>query len=81
MLNGGKNTSERERYHRRITKTKARKTTCLKDPLLAANKALEWLTLFYVPRVLLLYYGRLHWRTEAKRETTLPLLPGNIPEF
>ena len=52
-----------------------------KDPLLAANKALEWVDLVLCTAGPIGLYMAGYTDELAKRETTLPLLPGNIPEF
>ena len=52
-----------------------------KDPLLAANKALEWVDLVLCTAGPVGLYMAGYTDEPAKRETTLPLLPGNIPEF
>ncbi|MCX2757181.1 inosine/guanosine kinase [Vibrio cyclitrophicus] len=52
-----------------------------KDPLLAANKALEWVDLVLCTAGPIGLYMAGYTDEPAKRETTLPLLPGNIPEF
>ncbi|CDU02396.1 Inosine-guanosine kinase [Vibrio coralliirubri] len=52
-----------------------------KDPLLAANKALEWVDLVLCTAGPIGLYMAGFTDEPAKRETTLPLLPGNIPEF
>ncbi len=55
--------------------------TSEKDPLLAANKALEWVDLVLCTAGPIGLYMAGYTDELAKRETTLPLLPGNIPEF
>ncbi|MCG7495605.1 inosine/guanosine kinase [Vibrio sp. Of7-15] len=52
-----------------------------KDPLLAAHKALDWVDLVLCTAGPIGLYMAGYTDEEAKRETTLPLLPGNIPEF
>lgn len=52
-----------------------------KDPLLAANKALEWVDLVLCTAGPIGLYMAGYTDELAKRETTFPLLPGNIPEF
>ncbi|WP_299690006.1 inosine/guanosine kinase [uncultured Vibrio sp.] len=52
-----------------------------KDPLLAANKALEWVDLVLCTAGPIGLYMAGYTDESAKRETTLPLLPGNISEF
>ncbi|KAB0478859.1 inosine/guanosine kinase [Vibrio chagasii] len=52
-----------------------------KDPLLAANKALEWVDLVLCTAGPIGLYMAGYTDELAKRETTLPLLPGHIPEF
>ena len=52
-----------------------------KDPLLAANKALEWVDLVLCTAGPIGLYMAGYTDELAKRETTLPLLPGNISEF
>ncbi|PKF77515.1 inosine/guanosine kinase [Vibrio sp. vnigr-6D03] len=52
-----------------------------KDPLLAADKALEWVDLVLCTAGPVGLYMAGYTEDESKRETTFPLLPGNIPEF
>jgi inosine kinase len=52
-----------------------------KDPLLAADKALEWVDLVLCTAGPVGLYMAGYTDETAKRETELPLLPGNIPEF
>ncbi|ASU23866.1 inosine/guanosine kinase [Vibrio qinghaiensis] len=52
-----------------------------KDPLLAANKALEWVDLILCTAGPVGLYMASYTDESAKRETELPLLPGNIAEF
>lgn len=52
-----------------------------KDPLLAADKALEWVDLVLCTAGPVGLYMAGYTEDESKRETTFPLLPGNIAEF
>ncbi len=52
-----------------------------KDPLLAANKALDWVDLVLCTAGPVGLYMAGYVDDSAKRDTELPLLPGNIPEF
>ncbi|CCN33862.1 Inosine-guanosine kinase [Vibrio nigripulchritudo SO65] len=52
-----------------------------KDPLLAADKALEWVDLVLCTAGPVGLYMAGYTDEHAKRNTTFPLLPGNIPEF
>ncbi len=52
-----------------------------KDPLLAADKALEWVDLVLCTAGAVGLYMAGYTDDSVKRETELPLLPGNIPEF
>lgn len=52
-----------------------------KDPLLAANKALEWVDLVLCTAGPIGLYMAGYSDDEMKRETEYTLLPGNIPEF
>ncbi|MCP3697761.1 inosine/guanosine kinase [Aliivibrio sp. S4TY2] len=51
------------------------------DPLEAADKALEWVDLVLCTAGPVGLYMAGYTEDEAKRETSLPLLPGTIPEF
>ncbi len=52
-----------------------------KDPLLAADKALQWVDLILCTAGPVGLYMAGYTDNSGKRETELPLLPGNIPEF
>ncbi|NOH85404.1 inosine/guanosine kinase [Vibrio sp. 03-59-1] len=52
-----------------------------KDPLLAADKALDWVDLVLCTSGPVGLYMAGYIEDSVKRETELPLLPGNIPEF
>lgn len=52
-----------------------------KDPLLAADKALEWVDLVLCTAGPVGLYMAGYVDQAVKRETELPLLPGNIAEF
>ncbi|ARR49190.1 TPA: inosine/guanosine kinase [Photobacterium damselae] len=52
-----------------------------KDPLLAADKALEWVDLVLCTAGPVGLYMAGYTDDELKRESSLPLLPGKIPEF
>ncbi len=52
-----------------------------KDPLLAADKALEWVDLVLCTAGPVGLYMAGYTEDSAKRETSLPLLPGTIAEF
>ncbi|MBD1557541.1 inosine/guanosine kinase [Vibrio sp. S9_S30] len=52
-----------------------------KDPLLAADKALEWVDLVLCTAGPVGLYMAGYTEDESKRETSFPLLPGNIAEF
>ncbi len=52
-----------------------------KDPLLAADKALEWVDLVLCTAGPVGLYMAGYTEDESKRKTTFPLLPGNIAEF
>ncbi|MGF1681618.1 inosine/guanosine kinase [Photobacterium minamisatsumaniensis] len=52
-----------------------------KDPLVAADKALEWVDLVLCTAGPVGLYMAGYTDDELKRESTLPLLPGNIAEF
>ncbi|CED57097.1 inosine-guanosine kinase [Aliivibrio wodanis] len=52
-----------------------------KDPLLAADKALEWVDLVLCTAGPVGLYMAGFTEESIKRETDKPLLPGNIPEF
>lgn len=52
-----------------------------RDPLLAADKALQWVDLVLCTAGPVGLYMAGYIDESAKRETELPLLPGNIPEF
>ncbi|KLV03827.1 guanosine kinase [Photobacterium aquae] len=52
-----------------------------KDPLLAADKALEWVDLVLCTAGPIGLYMAGYTEDELKRESTLPLLPGRIAEF
>ncbi|NVD07860.1 inosine/guanosine kinase [Vibrio sp. JPW-9-11-11] len=52
-----------------------------KDPLLAADKALEWVDLVLCTAGAVGLYMAGYIEDSVKRETELPLLPGNIAEF
>ncbi|SHF32854.1 inosine/guanosine kinase [Vibrio gazogenes] len=51
------------------------------DPLMAANKALEWVDLVLCTAGPLGLFMAGYTEEDAKRQTSLPLLPGSIPEF
>ncbi|MBF9000796.1 MULTISPECIES: inosine/guanosine kinase [Vibrio] len=51
------------------------------DPLMAANKALEWVDLVLCTAGPIGLFMAGYTEDESKRETSLPLLPGSIPEF
>lgn len=51
------------------------------DPLVAADKALEWVDLVLCTAGPIGLFMAGYTENEAKRETSLPLLPGVIPEF
>ena len=51
------------------------------DPLLAADKALEWVDLVLCTSGPVGLYMAGYTEDSVKRETELPLFPGNIPEF
>ncbi len=51
------------------------------DPLLAANKALDWVDLVLCTAGPVGLYMAGYTEDDAKRQTSLPLLPGVIPEF
>ena len=51
------------------------------DPLLAANKALDWVDLVLCTAGPVGLYMAGYTEEDAKRQTSLPLLPGVIPEF
>lgn len=51
------------------------------DPLLAADKALEWVDLVLCTAGPVGLYMAGYTEDDAKRQTSLPLLPGVIPEF
>lgn len=51
------------------------------DPLLAADKTLEWVDLVLCTAGSVGLYMAGYVEDEAKRTTELPLLPGNVPEF
>ncbi|PMM47877.1 inosine/guanosine kinase [Vibrio breoganii] len=52
-----------------------------KDPLLAADKALEWVDLVLCTAGPVGLYMASYTENDKKRETEFALLPGNIPEF
>ncbi|MCW8327583.1 inosine/guanosine kinase [Photobacterium sp. SDRW27] len=51
------------------------------DPLVASEKTLEWVDLVLCTAGPVGLYTAGYTEDEAKRETSLPLLPGEIPEF
>ncbi|KHT63157.1 guanosine kinase [Photobacterium gaetbulicola] len=51
------------------------------DPLMASEKTLEWVDLVLCTAGPVGLYTAGYTEDEAKRETSLPLLPGEIPEF
>ncbi|MGF1737463.1 inosine/guanosine kinase [Photobacterium satsumensis] len=51
------------------------------DPLIASEKTLEWVDLVLCTAGPVGLYTAGYTEDEAKRETSLPLLPGEIPEF
>ncbi|MGF1682578.1 inosine/guanosine kinase [Photobacterium minamisatsumaniensis] len=51
------------------------------DPLMASEKTLEWVDLILCTAGPVGLYTAGYTEDEAKRETSLPLLPGEIPEF
>ncbi|SJN54486.1 Inosine-guanosine kinase [Vibrio ruber DSM 16370] len=51
------------------------------DPLMAANKALDWVDLVLCTAGPLGLFMAGYTEDDAKRQTSLPLLPGSIPEF
>ncbi|MDX1303195.1 inosine/guanosine kinase [Photobacterium sp.] len=51
------------------------------DPLLASDKTLEWVDLVLCTAGPIGLYTAGYTEESAKRETSLPLLPGDIPEF
>ncbi|PSU32518.1 inosine/guanosine kinase [Photobacterium lutimaris] len=51
------------------------------DPLIASQKTLEWVDLVLCTAGPVGLYTAGYTEDEAKRETSLPLLPGEIPEF
>ena len=51
------------------------------DPLLAADKTLEWVDLVLCTAGPVGLYTAGYTEDDAKRQTSLPLLPGDIPEF
>lgn len=51
------------------------------DPLLASDKALEWVDLVLCTAGPVGLFMAGYCEEDSKRETTLPLLPGAIPEF
>ncbi|MGF1759417.1 inosine/guanosine kinase [Photobacterium sagamiensis] len=51
------------------------------DPLLASDKTLEWVDLVLCTAGPIGLYTAGYTEDAAKRETSLPLLPGDIPEF
>ncbi|WP_087021741.1 inosine/guanosine kinase [Thaumasiovibrio subtropicus] len=52
-----------------------------KDPLLASDKALEWVDLVLCTAGPVGLYMAGYTEDSVKRQTSLPLLPGEIPEF
>ncbi|MFV0448993.1 MAG: inosine/guanosine kinase [Vibrio sp.] len=51
------------------------------DPLMASDKALDWIDLVLCTAGPVGLYMAGYTEDESKRETSLPLLPGSIPEF
>jgi inosine kinase len=64
-----------------MNEDEAEALTGLKDPLLAADKTLEWADLVLCTSGPIGLFMAGYTEDEAKRETSLPLLPGAIAEF
>lgn len=64
-----------------MNEDEAEALTGFSDPLLAADKTLEWADLVLCTSGPIGLFMAGYTEEEAKRETSLPLLPGAIPEF
>ncbi|GAB7219853.1 inosine/guanosine kinase [Vibrio comitans] len=64
-----------------MNEEEAEALTGLNDPLLAADKVLDWADLILCTAGPVGLFMAGYTEDSAKRETSLPLLPGEIPEF